>query len=123
MDNTPLTKEQKQQIAILARMAFKGANKEFTAWRHAVAIEACGKRITAATQADFENLKNAFSLPQSIDCGEFQLEWNKTQERFIAVVNFQPFKAVAVDREDWEDENEEDLDRLEESAPLYGGGW
>lgn len=59
----PLTRTQKSRLAILARQAFahqKVTGVPFGDWRHDVAIQACGVRISEATQQHWPNLKAAF---------------------------------------------------------------
>ena len=60
----PLTKEQKRDLSILARKAATAqgitGTKAIDAWRHEVALKACGHRISEATQRNWADIKSAF---------------------------------------------------------------
>jgi integrase len=60
-----LTNEQKKRLAILARQGYAKlqiTGVTFDDWRHEVAIQACGLRISEATQAHWADLKSAFQI-------------------------------------------------------------
>lgn len=59
----PLSRRQKVTLVCLARDAWecqKATGESFDDWRQAVAEEACGSRISAASQKDYLPLKSAF---------------------------------------------------------------
>ncbi len=62
-----LTSKERQELAILAREAWlkmtgAGATDEsFDEFRHRIAIQACGRRITEAIRSDFNLIKAAFA--------------------------------------------------------------
>lgn len=64
--NVLLTTEEKQKLAILAAqahgvMARAGATDEHVdEFRHRIALQACGRRISEATRRDFNDIKAAF---------------------------------------------------------------
>lgn len=58
-----LSNKQKSRLSILARKAYtlqKVQGIDFDEWRHEVAIQACGVRISEATQSHWADLKTAF---------------------------------------------------------------
>jgi hypothetical protein len=58
----PLSKEQRQGLARLARRAWAtvGGDQPFDAWRHEQCRRACGRRISEASQPDFLPLRAHF---------------------------------------------------------------
>ncbi len=87
-----LTSKERQELAILAREAWlkmtgAGATDEsFDEFRHRIAIQACGRRITEAIRSDFNLIKAAFAAivgrtKQAINAAERSL----TEGKRIAV--------------------------------------
>lgn len=66
----PLSRTQKTRLSILARKASDMQHidrQEFADWRHEVAIRACGKRISEASQCHWADLKAAFQAEAGQD--------------------------------------------------------
>jgi hypothetical protein len=60
--SAPLTKHQRQSLAMLARRGWSkfGSGRPFDQWRHHESIRVCGRRISEAAQRDFLTLRAHF---------------------------------------------------------------
>ncbi len=75
----PLSNEQKARLCILAREAAASQNlslktKDLAAFRQALSIQACGRRISEATQSNWADLKSAFQDAAGNAAGAFRTQ-------------------------------------------------
>lgn len=72
----PLTRNQKTRLVLLAKRGWAAAGEpgEFDPWRQDVAVQACGRRISEASQKHWADLKAEFQSRAGDEAGAFETQ-------------------------------------------------